>query len=58
MSSIGMSGVPDPKLREAVENLVALTRASGSWYWRSLAIIVTIAAVVSAIFQTLSYFCR
>ena len=46
----------DPKVRERLEDLIALQRASMKWYWRSLAIIVTLAAVFSAIFQALSYF--
>ncbi len=57
MPPIGGGG-PDSKVRERLEDLVALTRASLSWHWRLLAIIVTLATVVSVIFQALSYFYR
>ena len=39
-----------------LENLISLQKAGLKWYWRSLAIIVTIASVVSAIYQILNFY--
>jgi hypothetical protein len=49
---------PDFWTRARLEDLIALQQASMKWYWRSLAIIVALAAVLSAVFQGLSYFNR
>ena len=49
-------GGPDPKVAERLGDLVALQQASLRWHWRSLAIIVAIASVISAIFQVLNFF--
>jgi len=40
----------------AIRGLYSLAKASSKWHWRSLAIIVAIASVISAIFQVLNFF--
>lgn len=40
----------------ALQDLVTLAEASSKWYWRILAVVVTIASVVAATFQVLTYF--
>lgn len=47
---------PDPKVVERIETLIALQKASLSWFWRSLAIIVSLATIAGAVFEILSYF--
>ncbi len=54
--SISVGGGPDPRVRERLEDLVAIQQASTKWHWRLIAIIVALATVVSAIFQVLNYF--
>lgn len=49
---------PDFRARARLEDIYALQQASLRWYWRLLAFIVALATVVSAVFQTLSYFIR
>ena len=39
-----------------IKHLGAIYEASLKWHWRSLAIIVAIASVISAIFQVLNFF--
>lgn len=51
-------GTGDPKVRERLEDLIALEQASLRWYWRLIAIIVAFATVISAVFQMLNYFIR
>ena len=40
----------------ALNDLVTLAEAGSKWYWRILAVVVTIASVVAATFQVLTYF--
>ncbi len=43
------------RLTDTVKHLGAIYEASLKWRWRLLAIIVTIASVISATFQALSF---
>jgi len=49
------SGGPDPKVEEHLKDLLALQKAGGSWFWRTIAIAVSFAAIISAVFQVLIY---
>jgi len=51
-------GGSDPRVAERLADLVTFQQASLRWYWRTIAIIVAVATVVSAIFQMLNYFIR
>jgi hypothetical protein len=42
-------------LSKGQKELMALQKASLKWYWRLLAVIVAISAVVGATFQVLNY---
>lgn len=42
-------------IRNKLDDLGLLQRASLTWYWRLLAIVVSISSIVAAIFQMLSY---
>ncbi len=43
------------RLTDTVKHLGAIYEAGLKWRWRLLAIIVTIASVISAVFQALSF---
>lgn len=45
-----------PEIREELKRLGKIYEASLKWHWRLLAIVVTIASVVSAIFQVLNFY--
>ena len=55
-----LAGIPETlaeirKLGAIIEHLGTIYEASLKWRWRLLAIIVTIASVISAIFQVLNF---
>lgn len=56
-----IGGIPETleeirNLGATIKHLGAIYEASLKWRWRLLAIIVTIASVISAIFQVLNFF--
>ena len=53
---ISNPSVPDQQLRDSLNEILELKRASLKWYWRLIAAIVTISTVVSAVFQVISYY--
>lgn len=50
-----ISRAPDPRVAERLEALITLQQASLKWHWRTLAIIVSVATIASAVVQVLNY---
>ncbi len=60
MSRVVINGVDQDvlemqRLNETIKHLGTIYEASLKWHWRLLAIIVSIATVIGAIFQVLSF---
>jgi hypothetical protein len=47
---------PQAETNKQLEGAIALYKASLSWYWRGLAILVALATITSAVFEALNYF--
>lgn len=61
MSDLHLAGIVETadeirRLGEIIKHLGQIYEASLKWRWRLLAIVVTIASVVSAVFQALNFF--
>ena len=52
---MGFSSPGDPNISKYLGELLNVYRASQSWYWRIMGLLVALAMVVSAVFQVLDY---